>query len=225
MLGADLLIAPAPEPESPYPYTIGLPGADWYDYWTGLPMAASRHEETPQIDRLPVFVRPGAIIPRQPLVQSTRQTPQGPLELSVYPGPNCRGQLYLDDGVSFAYQTGAYLRQTIRCTVEADGTTIDFDAREGSYGPWWSRIELLIHGITAAPRRVLLGDTELPAATMRRAGDASNRPRRCCSGGARCTSRRDNPRRRAPVRDSARQCAAARHGAHRCQLDDASSRR
>jgi alpha-glucosidase len=161
MLGADLLIAPAPEAESPYPYAIVLPGAGWYDYWTGMPIAASIRDETPQIDRLPVFVRPGAIIPRQPLIQSTRQTPEGPLELSVYPGPDCHGQIYLDDGVSFAYQTGAYLRQTIRCTVEADAVTIDIDAREGSYVAWWSRIELLIHGVTAAPRRVSRSGAEV----------------------------------------------------------------
>lgn len=161
MLGPDLLIAPAPEEESPYPYAIVLPGAGWYDYWSGMPLAASRHEETPQIDRLPVFIRPGAIIPRQPLVQSTRQTPQGPLELAVYPGPGCRGRIYLDDGVSFGYRTGAYLRQTIRCAVQAEATTIDFEAREGAYAPWWNGIALRIHGMSAAPRRVLLGDVEV----------------------------------------------------------------
>jgi alpha-glucosidase len=161
MLGPELLIAPAPEGESPFAYEIKLPGAGWYDYWTGLPLATAALMETPRLERLPVFVRPGAILPRQPLVQSTRQTPQGPLELSIYPGPDCRGQLYLDDGVSFAYQTGAYLRQAFRCQVEAQDMTIEFGVREGAYRPWWRQIELRVHGVTAAPASVRLGSKAL----------------------------------------------------------------
>jgi alpha-glucosidase len=163
MLGPDLLIAPASAGESPYPYTIALPGVGWYDYWTGLPVRATAITETPRLDRLPVFVRPGAILPRQPLIQSTRQTPVGPLELSVYPGPDCAGQLYLDDGVSFGYRRGVYLRQTIRCLAEMQSTVVEFDARVGPYQPWWRQIEVLVHGWPAAPRRVTLGHVVVPS--------------------------------------------------------------
>ena len=75
-----------------------------------------------------MFVRPGAIIARQPLVQSTAETPKGPLELHVYPGErDCLGQLYLDDGVSIS---GPSLRQSIRCTLGKDGIMLHFDARQ-----------------------------------------------------------------------------------------------
>jgi len=151
------LIAPAPEGESPAPYAITLPDTGWYDYWSGLRLTTASLNETPRLDRLPVFVRPGTILPRQPLVQSTRQTPQGPLQLSVYPGPDCRGQLYFDDGVSFAYRSGGYLRQGLRCHTDAQGVTVEFAAREGHYKPWWHEIELVVHGVEAAPRRVLVG--------------------------------------------------------------------
>lgn len=157
MLGPDLLVAPAPEAESPYPYAVRLPAAGWYDYWTGLRTAGAETRETPRLDRLPVFVRPGSILPRQPLVQSTRQVPSGPLELALYPGPVCRGQLYLDDGVSFDYRRGAYLRQDFSCRQGAHTMTIGFSAREGTYAPWWDRIDLVIHDWDSAPRRVLLG--------------------------------------------------------------------
>src|SRR5256885_5921219 len=76
-LGRDLLIAASPKPESPQPYDICLPGKGWYDYSTGLPVAGEKLSETPKLDHLPVFVRPGAILAKQPLVQSTAQIPQG----------------------------------------------------------------------------------------------------------------------------------------------------
>ena len=68
----------------------------------------------PTEDELPVYVRAGSIIPMQALVQSTDETPQGPLELRVYPtskpGSDCKGSIYLDDGHTFRYKQGEYLR-------------------------------------------------------------------------------------------------------------------
>ena len=142
-LGKSLLIAASPKPESPQPYDICLPAGGWYDYWTGLPVAADKLSETPRLEKLPVFVRAGTILPRQPLVQSTAETPQGPLALDIYPGADCRGELYLDDGLTV---NGATLRQTVRCTRTARGLTIDFSPREGAYKPWWKEIAVTMHG-------------------------------------------------------------------------------
>lgn len=144
MLGPNLVIATPPTWESFAPYEITLPSSGWYDYWTGARVSGDKVSETPRLDRLPVFVRPGAIIPRQPLVQSTAETPHGRLELHIYRGEDCAGALYLDDGVSFAYQRGVFLRQTIRC----DARGLDLAAREGRFKPWWSGFDVFIHGWT-----------------------------------------------------------------------------
>jgi alpha-glucosidase len=142
-LGADLLVAASPRPEQPRAYDICLPGKGWYDYWTGRPVAAEKVRETPTLDRLPVFVRPGAIIPKQPLVQSTAETPSGPLQLEVYPGPDCTGEIYLDDGVSIS---GPSLQQTITCKATPNGVSLNFGARQGTYRPWWKQIAVTVHG-------------------------------------------------------------------------------
>ncbi|MFA5968844.1 MAG: TIM-barrel domain-containing protein [Sphingomonas sp.] len=142
-LGGNLLIAGAPKPESPRRYDICLPSGGWFDYWSGLPVTTAKPTETPTLDRLPVFVRAGTILPRQPVTQSTAQTPQGPLSLDIYPGPDCTGTLYLDDGHTV---NGPALRQTVRCEQTKNGLTIAFDRREGSYQPWWREIAVTVHG-------------------------------------------------------------------------------
>jgi alpha-glucosidase len=152
MLGGDLLIAPPTTWESPAPYRITLPGTGWYDYWTGLPLAGAETTETPTLDHLPVFVRPGAILPRQPLVQSTMEIPKGRLQLAIYPGANCQGALYLDDGESFAYKRDGYLRQQVTC----DATSLSFGKRDGSFTPWWTGFDVVIHGWTGPAPRVRL---------------------------------------------------------------------
>ena len=171
MLGADLLVAPAITGESPAAYTINLPGKGWYDYWTGKALDTDVTTETPTLERLPVFVRPGAIIPKQPLVQSTMETPVGALELAVYPGDDCRGALYFDDGNSFAYKRGVFLRQNVTCQSDARGLTLNFDARQGSYKPWWTGYSVVIHGWTGGARlklkgKVLSGVVDAAAGTL-----------------------------------------------------------
>jgi alpha-glucosidase len=157
LLGDRLLIAPPPTLESPQAYWICLPAGSWYDYWTGEPAAAKSVPSatgspasqvlsvTPTLDRLPVFVRAGAILPGQALVQSTSETPQGPLSLDVYPGDDCRGTIYADDGHSLAYTGQGYLRQRVRCVQTDAGIDIDFDAREGKFQPWWRQMTVRVH--------------------------------------------------------------------------------
>jgi alpha-glucosidase len=142
-LGSKLLIAGPPKPESPEKFDICLPKGGWYDYWTGQPVTGSKLTQTPKLDVLPVFVRAGTILPRQPLVQSTMQVPSGPLELDVYPGPDCGGELYFDDGVSVS---GPSLRQSIQCVETAKGVALRFGARQGTWKPWWKQIEVTVHG-------------------------------------------------------------------------------
>jgi alpha-glucosidase len=169
LLGDRLLIAPPPELESPQAYQICLPAGRWYDYWTGEPAAvtavpaavgapaAQMITATPALDRLPVFVRAGAILPGQALVQSTSETPQGPLSLDVYPGDDCRGTIYADDGHSMAYTRQDYLRQRVRCTQSDAGIDIDFDAREGRFQPWWHQVTVRVHHWAGGARALLDG--------------------------------------------------------------------
>ena len=160
-LGRDLLIAAPPTPESPAPYRACLPPGRWFDYWTGAEPKAQHVDngvfgsfdavfETPSLERLPVYVRAGAIIPKQAVVQSLSETPSGPLELHVWPGEDCRGALYDDDGVSRAFERGVYLRQGFRCEAAADGVTVSAGPREGSYAPWWRELRVVVHGWTGS---------------------------------------------------------------------------
>jgi alpha-glucosidase len=153
MWGGDLLVAPPRFGEQPGPYEVRLPAGSWFDYWTGRRVATApaadgttHLDAAPDLATLPVYVRAGAIVPRQPLVQSTSQTPQGALELHVYPGPDCRGALYQDAGDGFGYRTGAFYRARFRCEVSGGTVTVRRDAVEGRLRPWWRSVRVVVHG-------------------------------------------------------------------------------
>jgi alpha-glucosidase len=160
-VGRDLLVAAPPRPESPQPFSVCLPAGGWYDYWTGLPVTEHKITRQPKLDTVPVFIRAGTILPRQPLVESTMQTPNGPLELDVYPGDDCRGELYFDDGVTIS---GPSLRQAIQCTVTSNGVALRFGPRQGSWRPWWKSIAVTVHGNQAM--RKIIPDQPRSAAVL-----------------------------------------------------------
>lgn len=166
LLGGDLLIAQSPYPDEMDDYTAPLAPVGWYDYWTGervngsagRRMIDNSHAAQPEVhirrtlDTLPVFVRAGAIVPEQPLVESTDETPQGPLTLRVYPpiGPekDCDGSLYLDDGVSYNFLSGEFLRVDFTCKQTAQGMTVTVGPHKGSFAPWWKLLSIEVYGAT-----------------------------------------------------------------------------
>ena len=182
MVGADLLVAASPTPESMSDYVAELPSAGWYDFWTGrrtgevptqAPASGLQPEAAkgpvlssirihPELAALPVFVRPGAILPIEPLVQSTAEQPQGPLTLRVFPGPDCRGKLYQDDGVTFAYKHGESLRMNFTCDVSADGIAVHIGRHEGRYPAWWKEIIVEVNGLLRAPTSVTVNGHSVP---------------------------------------------------------------
>jgi alpha-glucosidase len=174
LLGHDLLVAPSPYPDEPDSYTVEFPSAVWYDYWTGVrvprpaadadpepnaPLAAAElvalsASVHPSLDSLPVYVRAGAILPIEPLVQSTEETPRGPLTLRVYAGDDCRGSLYTDDGESFAFERGDFLRMNFTCTITSNAIEITISRHEGSFIPWWKDIRVEVYGWTPASGKI-----------------------------------------------------------------------
>jgi len=182
MVGSNLLVAPAPYPDETDAYTVEFPSTDWYNFWTGEKIA---HPAAPLIDpgptvdpaaqppltttvsselaQLPVFVRGGTILPIAPLVQSTNDIPQGPLTLRVYPGDLCAGELYQDDGKTYAYTHGAYLRMKFSCQQTNDGLRLSIGAHEGSYGAWWKELRIEVYGWKSQSQQLSVNGTSTPA--------------------------------------------------------------
>jgi len=185
LLGSGFLIAPQPFGETLDDYAVSFPSGTWYDYWTGEKMAeqpaapsitevvtaaagkklAEPKKIHPRLETLPVYVRGGSIVPLEPLVQNTDETPSGPLELRVYPGAQCAGSIYLDDGHTLNYQHGEYLRQAFTCQSDANSMRITFHARQGSYVPWWKFIEVVIYDWPSAHAEAKFSSSAYPLKT------------------------------------------------------------
>jgi len=161
MFGEALLVAPKLT-ERLDPVEIKLPEGTWYDFWTGQAIQGSATVNVkPKLDEVPIYARPGAIIPMQPTIQYVGEMPQGALQVHVYPGPNCHGAVYADDGDTLAYKRGEFQRTAFTCASSADTVRVNFSAPEGKYKPWWQSFEVTVYGARTAPRAVTVGGKEI----------------------------------------------------------------
>jgi alpha-glucosidase len=145
MFGSNLLVAARLWPFVG-PYEVTLPKGDWTNYWTGESIhGGQKIQIDPPLDTLPVYVRAGTILPEQPVVQNTDDTPTGPLDFKVYPGPNCAGAIYQDDGNTFNYQKGEFLRQTFTCETAPSALKIHLAAPDGTFHPWFHDLNFTVY--------------------------------------------------------------------------------
>jgi alpha-glucosidase len=129
--GDDLLVAPVTR-EGATAWPVYLPEGEWFDFWTGERYAGPGGVTlAAPLERLPLLVRAGAILPLGPVVQHTGERPLDELTLQVYPHGTSHFELYEDDGRTNAYRRGAYALTAIVCTAERSRVAIEIAAPTG----------------------------------------------------------------------------------------------
>lgn len=147
MFGPSLLINPV------YQYkamsrTVYLPaGQGWYDLYTGVfaeggqtIIAAADYE------RMPVFVKAGAIVPAGPMLQYTGEKPADPITLYVYEGKDGHFSLYEDEGTNYDYEKGQYAQ--IEMSYDDAAKTLTIEDRKGTFAGMLTQRTFYIRYIT-----------------------------------------------------------------------------
>jgi alpha-D-xyloside xylohydrolase len=84
-------------------------GTTWFDFWTGETLKGGQEITTStRIDRIPLFLRAGSILPLGPKVQYAAEKKWDQLEIRVYAGANGSFALYEDEGDNYNYEKGVY---------------------------------------------------------------------------------------------------------------------
>ena len=136
MVGSALLVAPVGTP-GVQERSVYLPAGVWYDLWTGERITAGdpAHPERggtvvaaeAPLDRMPIFVRGGSIIPFESLRQHTGEPGDGVLRLLVAPDADgtAEGAIYADAGEGFGYREGKVWRAALSASAShgASGPT------------------------------------------------------------------------------------------------------
>lgn len=114
---------------------VYLPKASWYDFWTGAKVQGGQNvQAAAPIDKLPLYVRAGSIVPMGPEMEYALQRPADTIELRIYPGADGQFTLYEDAGDGYDYEQGAFATTKISWkdqthTLSIGDTKGDFPGR------------------------------------------------------------------------------------------------
>ena len=131
MFGPALLVNPVTEP-SAQSRSVYLPQAKWYDFWMGTAIEGPRTlQADAPLDRLPLYVRAGSILPMGPEEEWATEKPADPIELRIYPGANGDFTLYEDENDNYDYEKGVYA--TIPFHWDAAKQVLTIGERKGQF--------------------------------------------------------------------------------------------
>jgi len=144
MFGDAILVAPVVSTE--YTADVYLPDGEWYRFGTDDYFEGGQVVNVPApLINLPVFIKGGAIIPLQSLIQSTADEGDGVLYIHVWNGATTNEFVYYeDDGISYNYEKGEYYKRIIR--FDPQDRAIAFSVVEGNFSSKYQFLQVVLHG-------------------------------------------------------------------------------
>jgi alpha-D-xyloside xylohydrolase len=131
MYGPAFLVNPVTEPAASS-RNVYLPQAKWYSFWDGTSQEGGRViDAAAPIDRLPLYVRAGSIVPMGPEMEWSTEKPEDPIELRVYRGADGDFTLYEDENDTYDYEKGVY--STIPLHWDDAKQTLTIGDRHGTF--------------------------------------------------------------------------------------------
>src|SRR5271166_4367525 len=143
MFGPAILVNPVLADNATH-RTVYLPESPaWYDFWTGAPQPGGQEiDAIAPLERIPLYVRAGSILPLAPEIQYANEKPAGPIELRIYRGADGTFNLYQDAGDGYDYEKGAHTVIPFRWSEST--RTLAIGDREGAYSEMPAGIQINI---------------------------------------------------------------------------------
>jgi alpha-D-xyloside xylohydrolase len=148
MFGPALLVNPVLQPDATH-RALYLPDAPaWYDFWTGASTNGRREiDADAPLDRIPLYVRAGSILPLGPEIEYADEKPAGPIELRIYTGADGEFVLYQDAGDGYEYEHGVH--SVIPMHWSESTRTLTIGQREGKYPGMPASLEMKVVLVSA----------------------------------------------------------------------------
>lgn len=142
MWGDHLLVAPVFEKDAEA-RAVYLPEGKWWDFWTAEETVGGKNiTRSVDLATTPLYVRAGAVLPVAPVRQYTSEPASGEITLRVHPGADGRFIWYDDDGTSYAFENGEFMRAECAWNDAARTLTIRRDPTGSMPLPSTVRVEL-----------------------------------------------------------------------------------
>lgn len=164
MFGPALLINPVYEFKARQREVYLPASTGWYDFYTGKYYDGGQVlTAQASLDKIPVYVKAGSILPTGPEIQYTSEKKVDPLTLYVFTGKDATFALYEDAGTNYDYEKGQHA--SIPFNYKESTKTLTIGKRDGSFTGmqasrtinivWVKQDQPVGVGLTAQPHQVI----------------------------------------------------------------------
>jgi alpha-glucosidase len=145
LFGDNMLVCPVASTQSSVEVYLPGEGSKWYRFSDDKEYVGGRSHIVPSpVDDAPVFVKEGAIIPTQSVIQHTKEKGDGVLTIHVWQGKNETSfMFYEDDGASYDYEKGKFLTRMIK--YDPVGFRLILEKETGDFASRFTHIKVLFH--------------------------------------------------------------------------------
>lgn len=169
--GDQILVCPIIEPNAKG-RRMYIPIGNWFDYWTDTLFEGGKETWVDaDIDRMPIFVKEGAIIPKYPIQQYVGEKIIEELTLDLYykKGKE-KSELYEDANDGYDYNKGRFSLRTFNLTGRANDIIVH-QHKSGKFKTSYHSFIIKLHGVPFQISKIKIDKEELDFDDVKVNGD------------------------------------------------------
>ena len=147
IFGQQILVCPVQEPNA-QGRRMYIPRGNWYNFWTDEVVAGGKEKwVAADIDKIPLFIKEGAIIPKYPVQQYVGELEIEELSLDVYYKMGSENStVYEDAQDGYDYKSGKYSLRNFKLLGKEKELIIQ-QFKDGKYITPYATFQLKLHGL------------------------------------------------------------------------------
>ncbi|QLG46447.1 glycoside hydrolase family 31 protein [Costertonia aggregata] len=171
IFGEKILVAPIQEPNA-QGRRMYIPRGKWYDFWTDERIEGGKEKWVPAaLDKIPVYIKEGAIIPKYPVQQYVGEIQIEELILDIYYKEGVENsEVYEDAENGYDYKKGRYSLRNFKLTGKSKSLSIQ-QFKDGDFVTSYETFKLNLHGLPFNIERIQVDNEDVVLKDMRPNGD------------------------------------------------------
>ncbi len=156
--GDHIIVVPVVTPNT-NERTVYLPKGTWYHLWNNHEYKGGKeHKVTCPIDRIPIFVKAGAVIPNYPKMQYVGESEITEMILNVYytKENDVLSVMYEDAGDNYGYKAGFYNHHRFYTSGNQKNLILTHLLEEGNYETSYKNFRVVINGVPFDCKEVVI---------------------------------------------------------------------
>jgi len=167
IFGEQILVCPIQEPNA-QGRRMYIPKGKWYDFWNDIPVEGGKEcWVAADLDRMPIYIKEGAIIPKYPVQQYVGELTLTELILDTYYKLGTEtSEVYEDAQDGYDYKKGRYSLRNFKLTGKENSVTVQ-QFKQGDFFTGYDTLKFNFHGLPFKIHKITVDNEEVDVKSVK----------------------------------------------------------